>query len=260
MITSVTMYAVYILCILLIGASALEKPKEKCVNQEDIDKLSARMDSLTKDVHRIFEKRFEALESQMVKLIANGIPAPESKAAELKEVTPFMNNTDLEERVDALEFQMANVQEDVGTISSDTRLSKLELDGTVAFHVGFSANHPNIPVGSTAIFDAIHINLGNGYNSDTGEFVVPAGSAGLYYFYAHYLFGAGELQYLNIRHNGNYLCKAFEDNIRSGDSGGSSCGAIVVLQEGDCHPKIHLYLLKSFAKSNPRQFLFFSNV
>ena len=73
----------------------------------------------------------------------------------------------------------------------DTRLSKLELDGTMAFQGSFTSN-PNIPDGTVLIFDVINLNPGNGYNAETGLFKVPPGRAGLCYAYVHFESDDGE--------------------------------------------------------------------
>ena len=112
----------------------------------------------------------------------------------------------------------------------DDRISRLELDGTFAFHAAL-VSYSSIPTEAPVIFNGVNVNLGDGYDSTTGIFTAPPGGAGLYYFYTHLLFLANEYSNFIIRHNGADLCDAFEDND-NGDHGMSSCGAAVVLEEG----------------------------
>ena len=55
------------------------------------------------------------------------------------------------------------------------------MNGTVAFHGAFSTTNPDILAGSVLVFDVINLNLGDGYNVETGQFIVPSGGEGLYY-------------------------------------------------------------------------------
>ena len=112
----------------------------------------------------------------------------------------------------------------------DERLSELELDGAFAFHAVL-ASYSSIPNETPVIFDEVNVNLGNGYNPTTGLFTVPPGGAGLYYFYTHLLYYPNEDSNLPIRHNGFDLCDTYADG-ESGDWNMTSCGAVVVLEQG----------------------------
>ena len=166
-------------------------------------------------------------------------------------VLGFLNDTDLEERVTVLESQMSNVQEDVATIeemvtglqandenqqgsinSLDFRLSQVELDGAVAFHAYLGIDS-TIPPGSVVVMPNVLVNLGNGFNYETGTFIVPTCGAGLYYLYAHFMYDIGDWVYIGIRRNGFTLCYATNDDLQEAqDHDASSCGAVSVLDEG----------------------------
>ena len=166
-------------------------------------------------------------------------------------VPEFLNDTDLEERVTVLENQMSNVQEDVAAIeetvtglqandenqqgainSLDFRLSQVELDGAVAFHA-YLGIYSTIPPGSVVVMPNVLVNLGNGFNSETGTFTVPTGGAGLYYLYAHFMYDIGDWVYIGIRRNGFTLCYATNDDLQEAqDHDASSCGAVSILNEG----------------------------
>ena len=181
------------------------------------------------------EKRFAALELKL----ANGREGGKSA------ISLLQNDTNLEERVQDLKFQMENVHEDMtviegeiyvinseqdlqdtqlqiieediqavtavtddlqGSVTSlqetdvglmeditgltetdgilDSRLSQLELDGTVTFHVTLGT-YSSIAEDSVVVFGNVNVNLGGGYNSETGQFTTPSGGAGLFYFYVH---------------------------------------------------------------------------
>ena len=96
--------------------------------------------------------------------------------------------------VDELDFHVTELESLNGTSDDvadelndlDTRLSKLELDGTVAFHVSLLESCPTVPEGNIVIFDCVNVNLGSCYNVETGQFTTPSDGAGLYYIYAHF--------------------------------------------------------------------------
>ena len=165
-------------------------------------------------------------------------------------VPGFLNDTDLEERVTVLESQMSNVQDvaaieetvtglqandenQQGAINSlDFRLSQVELDGAVAFHT-YLGIYSTIPPGTVVVMPNVLVNLGNGFNSETGTFTVPTGGAGLYYLYAHFMYDIGDWVYIGIRRNGFTLCYATNDDLQEAqDHDASSCGAVSVLDEG----------------------------
>ena len=74
------------------------------------------------------------------------------------------------------------------------------------------------------------------YNSETGQFTVPPGGAGLYFFHIDMWVVGGELARFVITVNGVELCKAESDTTYTGDPSddqATSCGAIALLEEGN---------------------------
>ena len=73
------------------------------------------------------------------------------------------------------------------------------------------------------------------YDSGTGEFTVPSGGAGLYYFFIHIQCDRGEQVTVTIRQNEAIFCNAYA-GIRDENAGSevhnSSCGGVVGLEEG----------------------------
>ena len=134
-----------------------------------------------------------------------------------------------EEAITAL--HQSDEDQDVQLTDLDTRLSQLELDDTVAFHVVL-VSYSSVPEESVLVFSAVNVNIGNGYSTESGIFTVPSGCAGLYYFYAHLMFNPDESSNFNIRHNGLHVCDITEVNSGSTDFGMSSCGAVMVVEEG----------------------------
>ena len=160
-----------------------------------------------------------------------------------------LNDTTLEERVQALEFQTENVHEDITVIegeitvinseqivqntqiqqiendinevqvavlslqqtdvgltedivqlnevdaSLDSRLSELEVDGSFAFHAALGL-YTSIPWQSVVV---VNVDLGDGYNGGTREFVTPVGGAGLYFVYVHFQVDRVEHTLMDIR-------------------------------------------------------------
>ena len=128
------------------------------------------------------------------------------------------------------------IMEDISQLTEfdndlDSRLSELEIQGTVGFHAVLG-DYTSIPLGSVVVFPIVNVNLGNGYNGETGEFFTPVGGAGLYFFYAHFQVQQGERAQMDIRVNGSRICQMAENDGSANGYPGSSCGAAVVLEEG----------------------------
>ena len=68
------------------------------------------------------------------------------------------------------------------------------------------------------------------YNTETGEFTVPAGGGGLYFFYTNLWTVSGELAVFQLRVNGAWRCRA-ESSIANVDDE-AACGIPLVLAEG----------------------------
>ena len=260
-------FTVVFLALVCIAEPKLQSTKAEETNR---DELYARL-----------EKRVLALER-----------AQEETKSDISTQSLMQNDTSLEERVQALEFQMENVHEDMTVIegeisvinseqdlqdtqlqiieedvqevtavtddlqmsvtslqetdaglleditqltevdgSLDSRLSKLEVGGAVAFHVALGT-YSSIPINSVVLFPNVNVNLGEGYNAETGQFVTSSGGAGLYYFYVHVLVGSGKFAWINIRHNGINVAMMNEDENLGGDVPSGSCGAVIMMEEG----------------------------
>ena len=243
------------------------------------------------DIHKLYaslEKRFIALEQEQEAIRKDNL------AVHLK-----LNDKTLEERVQALEFQMENVHEDITVIkgeitvinseqivqytqiqqiendinevqvavlslqetdvgltedivqlnevdaSLDSRLSELEVDGSFAFHAALGL-YTAIPWQSVVVFPIVNVNLGDGYNGGTGEFVTPVGGAGLYFVYVHFQVDRGEHTLMDIRRNGVTLCQMAENDGTANGVPGGSCAATVVLQEGKRNINIQYILTPEY--------------
>ena len=110
----------------------------------------------------------------------------------------------------------------------DSRLSQLEVDGAVAFYAALG-RYVRIPRNSIIV----NVNLGGGYNGSTGQFTTPSGGAGLYYFYVHVRLGRDRWVWINIKHNGVTVAMMSEDESAGGDYPAASCGAVMMMQEGN---------------------------
>ena len=103
----------------------------------------------------------------------------------LEELTETLDQSiDALEETDAeLTSSILDAHEDIE--SANQRLSRLEVNGTVAFQA-FLHEYTSIPISSIVIFDQVYTNLASGYDVTTGVFTVPPGGEGLYYFYSHF--------------------------------------------------------------------------
>ena len=96
---------------LCVSVDALDRNEERLARVEsNVAELSAKMDSLTGTMIEVLQ--YLKMES--------------AKLSEMRVDVRLLNDTNIEERVQALEFQMANVQEDVAII--DVEVSDLEED------------------------------------------------------------------------------------------------------------------------------------
>ena len=111
--------------------------------------------------------------------------------------------------------------------------------------IAFGANNVIAPIdqGSIIIFPEVAVNLGEGYNNETGEFTVPPGGAGVYFLFFYTAVDNGEYGDFSIRHNGNPLCYAFGDHDDLGeDWAATSCAAVSILNEGEqCYSAFKVY-------------------
>ena len=138
------------------------------------------------------------------------------------------NDTELMEDLETLAGNVGSLNASIEDV--EQRIQILEQEETIAFHACL-ATYSSIPENTVVVFPNIEENLGNGYNGATGEFTVPPGGAGVYYFYAHFLSApGGEWVSMWLRHNGDQKCIAFTSD--STWYSNYSCGAVIVLKEG----------------------------
>ena len=191
-----------------------------------------------------FESDVVAIGEELIRLeetdqrLNSSLIVLESRVAALEEL-----NSTVEELTENLEQSISELEETDTELTSsildahadieatNERLLKLEVNGTVAFHV-FLHEYTSIPIDSTVIFDQVYTNLRNAYNVTTGLFTVPPGGGGLYYFYVHFVYASSEFARFNIYVNGQNRCATTESNLNSGDYASSSCSATAILQEG----------------------------
>ena len=133
--------------------------------------------------------------------------------------------TELNEITEALNFTVFEL---------DSRTTDLETNNIqIAFHADDRISP--IPVESVVIFPNVIANLGNGYDNETENFIVPPGGAGVYYFYFHTVLEFGDVGLFMVRSTRWHVCAALGDHEVVGtDSPPATCGGGVVLNEGKC--------------------------
>ena len=73
------------------------------------------------------------------------------------------------------------------------------------------------------------------YDNVTGEFTVPSGGAGFYYFFVHILCDNDEEVRVDLRKNAVVVCRAYagiRDESAENETHNGSCGAVVTLEIG----------------------------
>ncbi len=93
-------------------------------------------------------------------------------------------------------------------------------------HVG-NKNKLTLNVGSILVFKTVLINLGDGYNKNSGAFTSP--QRGIYFFMLSFMTHGHEGTTLGIYINDEILCTAYEAYA----SGTASCSALKELNVGD---------------------------
>ena len=223
--------------------------ESKMANAELVDTEVATLEDALKDYGISQLKAFVTqLDVRMMTL--------ESQKGSNKNVTGELN--ELNQRVDALEEDVTDLHITVSNLDKsatgleetieglnvaindlESRVSDLEAsengNGTSEPTIAFSAYDVMTPieVENTVVFPELDVNLGNGYNNQTGEFTVPPEGAGVYFLFFHTLVEEGELGNFYIARNGDPLCSAYGDhNAFGSDWPATSCGAVYILNEG----------------------------
>ena len=140
--------------------------------------------------------------------------------------------------VDPLEERLKKVEETLevilATLSTMAESGKpqIEHNDVIAFHA-YDISLPIAP-GSPMIFPSVDVNLGDGYNSETGEFTVPSGGAGVYFFYFYTLVEDGLFTDFCVDSVGvSQICRAIGDlDILGYDQPTATCGAVYAVNEG----------------------------
>ncbi|XP_061172904.1 uncharacterized protein LOC133182173 [Saccostrea echinata] len=91
---------------------------------------------------------------------------------------------------------------------------------------------PNLPAHHLIIYDAVHINRGNGYNKGDGIFIAPV--TGVYVFHFSLCITEGEnypWASLEIAVNGIALGSTYEEGLKPGEPGGYHCSSNLVISE-----------------------------
>ena len=189
---------------------------------ESVIAVDNELGSLTEDVTRL---------NHSLTTMSEDLERVTEDVQELTDITD-----DLLVSVVSLQETDAGLMEDITQLTEidgelDSRVSQLEVDGTFAFHAVLGT-YTSIPENSVVVFPYINVNLGGGYNAETGQFITPSGGAGLYYFFIHFSLQSGEYAWMAIRHNGNFLSIMNEDAEETENFPASSAGAVVELQEG----------------------------
>ena len=197
--------------------------------ETDIEGFEADVVAIGEELNGL-EETDMTLNSSLIVLESRVVTLEELNAT-VEQVTETLEQSisELEETDAELTSSVSDAQAEIE--ETNVRLSRLEVNGTVAFHV-FIAEYTSIPIDTTVLFDQVYINLSNGYDITTGVFTVPPGGEGLYYFYAHFFYEVSQFARFNVLVNGNIRCTTAESDVNSGDYGSSSCAVTTVLQEG----------------------------
>ena len=228
MVNAVVLGGLFLLHVLWASESTAEINEARMrVMEEKFDQIYRMIQDIQEEVAAL--KRHSSVYDDETKNVAlnNYVHGLESRVSALEGLNTTI--VDLTKDVEDLQVGDSDLASRIDEL--DSRVGRVEQDGTVAFHA-FLGSYKSIPQGSVIVFPNINVKIGNDYSGATWEFTVPSGGAGLYYLYAHFLFEAGNIVWIRIQVNGADLCVAFEDGLNAISYGGASCGAVVLLQEG----------------------------
>ena len=226
--------------------------------QEEIMDVSDDVDILVSEVTIIHadqvvqDERLLDVEDE-VELVGRGVATLEENVNSLD-----ASNAQLNVSVTALQTVVLNLDETVTSLEEtteglsvevddlDSRVSDLEASGgnETIEAIAFNAHSVITPIAedSIMVFPEEDVNLGNGYNSKTGEFTVPPEGAGVYFLYFYTLIDPGEFGQFYVAQNGNTLCSAYGDhNTIASDWPPTPCGAVAILNEGEGFIQIFLF-------------------
>ena len=171
------------------------------------------------------EERMDRMEDQIAKI-----------STSLQEILTKMTN-DMNQRADASDKDISDLQITVSNLDASLTVAVNDLD-TRVINLETSAENRTIAFATTSVvtpievfdpmvFPIVEVNLGDGYNSETGQFTVPPGGAGVYFVYFFTLVSPGEFAQFHIRRTGVILCSAYGDH-EALDSGWApaSCGIV----------------------------------
>ena len=204
---------------------------DQSVQDYRLDEAEGKIETIQADVTSIEESITElaATDENLLESITGLVATDESLQGSISDLE--QTDQEVAGEIDDLSSSVNSLSNSVDSL--DTRLSKLEVDGAVAFHA-YLGTYSSIFPGSVVVFPYVLVNLGDGYDGSTGRFTVPSGGAGLYYLYVHCMYDIGDWVYIGIRKNGAILCYATNDDlIEAQDHDASSCGAVSVLDEGE---------------------------
>ena len=168
--------------------------------QEEIMDISNDVDILVSEVTIIHadqvvqDERLLDVEDEM-ELVGRGVATLEENVNSLDASNAQLNVSvtelqtvvlNLDETVTSLEETTEGLNVEVDDL--DSRVSDLEAsrgNETIEATIAFNAHSVITPIAedSIMVFPEEDVNLGNGYNSETGEFTVPPEGAGVYFLY-----------------------------------------------------------------------------
>ena len=215
------------------------KGKKPAINntnlEERVESLEFQMANVHDDIDTIKTELLN-IDTRMT-ILLDGQLLHDQKLFNLKEETETLESSVTDLQASDFGINVSLNQIDSRLLNLKSKYSKLELNGTVAFHA-YLGEYVAIAPGSVVPFQNINVNLGSGFDGDTGQFTVPEGGAGLYHFYVHVVVEGQSSGRFDIRQNGNLKCVAYVSNSHND---GFSCGAVVQLEEGK-----RIFLLDNF--------------
>ena len=167
--------------------------------KQNHDGLKQRLDEQNDAIFDIMLKLQSSCKDTCVELIAEMNDTVVGLTQRVNEQVEEISN--IKSKQMAYEGDYIEMNESVVSLQQQLAVQKVESQQSVSFSARVLPSYPDIAPYTVIKFSQVVTNIGNAYNSSTGEFTVPW--PGVYVFYSNILSGENQLVETILQVNGN---------------------------------------------------------